>query len=105
MALNNINAAAMNVTRSKMNSTMMVKFNSSTEKAIGQRTNLNKSTLLPSNVVNPHAMTNSRNPQMKMNNLNLNIDNQFGTADHNMQQSSLEHLNRSLNMHQLSAYS
>lgn len=32
MALNNINATAMNVTRSKLNSTMMVKFNSSTEK-------------------------------------------------------------------------
>jgi hypothetical protein len=62
MALNNINAAAMNVTRSKMNSTMMVKFNSSTDKVVNQRTNLNKSTLLPNNVVNPHNMTNSRNP-------------------------------------------
>jgi hypothetical protein len=72
MALNNINAAAMNVTRSKMNSTMMVKFNSSTEKAINQRSNLNKSTLLPNNV-STHVSTvnNSRNPQMKM---NINID-------------------------------
>lgn len=33
-ALNNINAAALNATRSKMNSTMMVKFNSSTEKGL-----------------------------------------------------------------------
>jgi len=33
-ALNNINAAAMNATRSKMNSTMMVKFNSHPEKAL-----------------------------------------------------------------------
>ena len=33
-AMNNINANAMNVTRSKMNSTMMVKFNSSTDKTI-----------------------------------------------------------------------
>jgi hypothetical protein len=40
--------------RTKMNSTMMVKFNSSTEKQIdaqGVRSNLNKSTLLPSNFV------------------------------------------------------
>jgi len=51
-ALNNINAAAMNATRSKMNSTMMVKFNSSTDKTINQRSNLNKSTLLPSNIQN-----------------------------------------------------
>jgi len=52
MALNNINATAMNVTRSKLNSTMMVKFNSSTEKNMNmqQRSNLNKSTLLPQNV-------------------------------------------------------
>ena len=50
-ALNNINAAALNATRSKMNSTMMVKFNSSTEKHLNQqRSNLNKSTLLPSNM-------------------------------------------------------
>lgn len=38
-----------------MNSTMMVKFHSSTEKSIGvpgARTNLNKSTLLPSNMAN-----------------------------------------------------
>ena len=33
-ALNNINAVALNATRSKMNSTMMVKFNSSTEKSM-----------------------------------------------------------------------
>lgn len=33
-ALNNINAAALGATRSKMNSTMMVKFNSSTEKSV-----------------------------------------------------------------------
>jgi hypothetical protein len=48
----------MNATRSKMNSTMMVKFNSSTEKNIGAaatRTNLNKSTLLPSNIVGSSA--------------------------------------------------
>jgi len=45
----------MNVTRSKMNSTMMVKFNSSTEKNINQRGNLNKSTLLPNNVSNHNA--------------------------------------------------
>lgn len=52
MALNNINATAMNVTRSKLNSTMMVKFNSSTENNMNmqQRSNLNKSTLLPQNV-------------------------------------------------------
>ena len=66
MALNNINAAAMNVTRSKMNSTMMVKFNSSTEKNINQRGNLNKSTLLPNNMPHPgphmNTLTNSRNP-------------------------------------------
>jgi len=44
-----------NMNRTKMNSTMMVKFHSSTEKTIGvpgARTNLNKSTLLPSNMVN-----------------------------------------------------
>jgi hypothetical protein len=44
-----------NMNRTKMNSTMMVKFHSSTEKTIGvpgARTNLNKSTLLPSNIVN-----------------------------------------------------
>jgi hypothetical protein len=33
-ALNSINAVALNATRSKMNSTMMVKFNSSTEKGM-----------------------------------------------------------------------
>ena len=73
-ALNNINAAAMNATRSKMNSTMMVKFNSSTDKTINQRSNMNKSTLLPSNIQNHggnlNTLTNSRNPQMKIN-LNL----------------------------------
>jgi hypothetical protein len=40
--------------RTKMNSTMMVKFNSSTEKGMStanSRSNLNKSTLLPSNYV------------------------------------------------------
>ena len=45
----------MNANRTKMNSTMMVKFHSSTEKTIGvpgARTNLNKSTLLPSNMAN-----------------------------------------------------
>ena len=45
----------MNANRTKMNSTMMVKFHSSTEKNIGvpgARTNLNKSTLLPSNIAN-----------------------------------------------------
>ena len=54
MALNNINAAAMNVTRTKLNSTMMVKFNSGVEKPMNmqQRNNLNKSTLLPQNVGN-----------------------------------------------------
>ena len=49
--MNSIN----NMNRTKMNSTMMVKFHSSTEKTIGvpgARTNLNKSTLLPSNIVN-----------------------------------------------------
>lgn len=71
MALNNMNVAGMNVARSKLNSTMMVKFNSSTEKNINmqQRINLNKSTLLPQNV-NTHQnqmMLNSRNPQIKMN--------------------------------------
>lgn len=33
-ALNNINAVAMNATRTKMNSTMMIKFNSSTDKGV-----------------------------------------------------------------------
>jgi hypothetical protein len=64
-ALNNINAVAMNATRSKMNSTMMVKFNSSTEKSMNQRGNLNKSTLLPNNMVNHpqnNLAVNSRNP-------------------------------------------
>lgn len=58
--LGNINVPGMNhgqVNRAKMNSTMMVKFNSSTEKGINVNTganargNLNKSTLLPSNFV------------------------------------------------------
>ena len=67
-ALNNINAAALHATRSKMNSTMMVKFNSSTEKSMNQRGSLNKSTLLPNNVSNVQEgqvnerMGNSRNP-------------------------------------------
>lgn len=65
-ALNSMNANGMNATRSKMNSTMMVKFNSSTEKGINQRGNLNKSTLMPSNG-HMNTLTNSRNPQMKMN--------------------------------------
>ena len=46
--------------RTKMNSTMMVKFNSSTEKQIdaqGVRSNLNKSTLLPSNFVSNKIQT------------------------------------------------
>jgi len=78
LALNNINAAGMNVTRQKLNSTMMVKFNSSTEKNINlqQRTNLNKSTLLPQNVNHPPTIiNNSRNPQMKVN---------MDQVDHNM---------------------
>jgi hypothetical protein len=78
-ALNNINAVALNATRSKMNSTMMVKFNSSTEKSMNQRGNLNKSTLLPNNMPsnNAHLSTinNSRNPNMKM---NLNIEGNTG---------------------------
>ena len=55
---------------------------------------------------NPHLSTinNSRNPNMKM---NLNIDGGSGPSaggagallDHNLQQNSLDHLNRSLNMH------
>ena len=48
----------MNATRTKMNSTMMVKFHSSTEKTIGvpgTRGNLNKSTLLPSNIAGTNA--------------------------------------------------
>ena len=98
-ALNNINAVAMNATRTKMNSTMMVKFNSSTEKSMNQRGNLNKSTLLPNNVVsttgNAH-LVNSRNPGMKM---NINVGPE---SDNNLQQNSLDHLNRSLNMHQMS---
>jgi len=97
-ALNNINAAAMNVTRSKMNSTVMVKFNSSTDKNINQRGNLNKSTLLPNNITHqgPHMNTlaNSRNPQIKM---NINIGSDLG-GDQNLHNNSLEHLNQSLNM-------
>jgi len=102
MALSNINAAAMNVTRSKMNSTMMVKFNSSTDKNIANnRSTMNKSTLLPSNVSSHYSnLNNSRNPNMK---INLNVhENQF-YQEPNMQ--SLDHLNRSVNMHQLSAFS
>ena len=52
----------MNVTRSKMNSTMMVKFNSSTDKTINQRGNLNKSTLLPQNVAAHTNPLNTINP-------------------------------------------
>lgn len=91
----------MGVARSKMNSTMMVKFNSSTEKGINQRANMNKSTLLPQTVVHPtHINANSRNPTMKV---NVNFEN-TGT-DQNMQNNSLEHLNRSMNMHQTTAFS
>ena len=90
-ALNNINAAAMNATRSKMNSTMMVKFNSHPEKALSnQRSNLNKSTLLPSNMVgginNPgngahlNTITQSRNPNIKMN-LNIALGSNGGAGD------------------------
>ena len=84
----------------------MVKFNSHPEKALSnQRSNLNKSTLLPSNMVNGinnvnggqgghlNTITNSRNPNIKMN-LNLalgsneNNGNQIangGYLDHNIQ--------------------
>ena len=140
--MTSINNAAMNATRTKMNSTMMVKFHSSTEKTIGvagARSNLNKSTLLPSNIVcgaanrgdmmmnqiNPNNMVNAggnagngrtsnsttaanANAQLK---LNPNIVGNNGVTavetnnlfDKNLQQNSLDHLNRSLNMHQIQA--
>ena len=90
-ALNNINAAAMNATRSKMNSTMMVKFNQHPEKALSnQRSNLNKSTLLPSSMVtginssnngtNMNTINNSRNPNIKMN-LNIALGSNGGAGD------------------------
>lgn len=126
---------------------MMVKFHSSTEKTIGvpgARTNLNKSTLLPSNMVNTsgrvdnaalmhHHHPNHQN-MVHMNNaiaqvntrtsnstnaknntagtsglkLNPNIVGNNGVNgpmdgnslfDKNLNQNSLDHLNRSLNMH------
>ena len=127
-----------NMNRTKMNSTMMVKFHSSTEKTIGvpgARTNLNKSTLLPSNIVNsstradggmiPNVHMNNPvggngrtsnstnanttvggaglklNPNIVGNNgLNSQMDNN-PLFDKNLQQNSLDHLNRSLNMHQI----
>jgi hypothetical protein len=73
--MSGVSSNAMNASRSKMNSTMMVKFNSSTEKNLNQRGNLNKSTLLPNNMVaqtgNQH-LANSRNPEIKM---NIAVDN------------------------------
>lgn len=98
--MNTIQAAAMGVARSKMNSTMMVKFNSSTEKGINQRANMNKSTLLPQTVTHQNHPQNSRNPAMKV---NLNFENT--NNDQHMQNNSLEHLNRSMNMHQTTAFS
>ena len=72
--------SAISAARQKMNSTMVLKFNQSTDKGINQRGNLNKSTLLPSNI-SQHAnqqiegqmttLSNSRNLQMKR---NMNID-------------------------------
>ena len=102
-ALNNINAAALHATRTKMNSTMMVKFNSSTEKSMNQRGSLNKSTLLPNNVnqvqEGQDRIGNSRNPQMKVT-LNIGPDgSNAAILDNNMQQNSLDQLNRS--MHQM----
>jgi hypothetical protein len=101
LVLNNIGTNGMPLNRGKLNSTMMVKFNSNTEKNIGmqQRVNLNKSTLLPQNI-NNHQSTvgsNSRNPQIKQAG---NPGETGSQIDQNMQHSSLEHLNRSLNMHQ-----
>lgn len=127
----------MNANRTKMNSTMMVKFHSSTEKNInvpGARTNLNKSTLLPSNMANSNRADQMQMPQNvhlsgnavpgnvrtsnSTNNngqglkLNPNIvgNNGVGLVESNMfdknlqmQQNSLDHLNRSLNMHQIQA--
>lgn len=93
--LNSLTAQSMGVARSKMNSTMMVKFNSSTEKGINQRANMNKSTLLPQTVTHSnHLNGNSRNPAMKV---NMGFEN--SQNDQHMQNSSLEHLNRSMNMH------
>ena len=54
--LNTLNPQSMGVARSKMNSTMMVKFNSSTEKGINQRANMNKSTLLPQTVTHQNHL-------------------------------------------------
>jgi len=129
-----------NMNRTKMNSTMMVKFHSSTEKTIGvpgARTNLNKSTLLPSNMVNStnraegmmvqnvhmNQVGGGTNPRTSnstnaKNNtaggqglkLNPNIVGNNGVNPHmdgnslfdkNLQQNSLDHLNRSLNMQQI----
>lgn len=102
MHLNSLTAQSMGVARSKMNSTMMVKFNSSTEKGINQRANMNKSTLLPQTVNHSnHLNGNSRNPAMKV---NMGFDNTTQNDQH-MQNSSLEHLNRSMNMHQTTAFS
>ena len=56
--------------RTKMNSTMMVKFHSSTEKTIGvpgARTNLNKSTLLPSNMTNTSNRNDGNSAMMHQN--------------------------------------
>lgn len=64
----------MNATRSKMNSTMMVKFNSSTDKnigAVGTRTNLNKSTLLPSNIVGSSANRDTTNNTLNQGNIGI----------------------------------
>lgn len=60
---------------------MMVKFNSSTEKNIGAaatRTNLNKSTLLPSNIVGSSA-----NRGMEVTNNTLNNQGNLGTRTSN----------------------
>lgn len=73
-AINNLNGQNMNATRSKMNSTMMVKFNSSTEKnigAVGTRTNLNKSTLLPSNIVGSSGNRDTTNNTLNQGNLGV----------------------------------
>jgi hypothetical protein len=73
-AINNLNGQNMNATRSKMNSTMMVKFNSSTDKnigAVGTRTNLNKSTLLPSNIVGSSANRDTTNNTLNQGNIGI----------------------------------
>ena len=49
-----------------------------------------------------NTINNSRNPAMKM---NIAVDNNQIYNEQNMQHNSLEHLNRSLNMHQMSAFS